>query len=140
MGPSRQGLALVCALVGLTAGVSAVHAQTPGPVGLIDRLAQLGPYLADCVSRGLGDAVFTGQREATFSISFRRDGTIFGEPRRTYSFPAAQIEDQSRFLRLTEEAIKRCAPLPFSKQMGEAIAGRPYRFHTILKPKKDIAA
>ncbi len=100
----------------------------------------MGPYLASCVTRTLGGVKFSGQREATFSLSFRRDGTIFGEPRRTFSFPAAQIEDQARFLSLTEEAIRRCAPLPFSKELGEAIAGRPYHFRYIYKPKKDISA
>jgi hypothetical protein len=127
---------VACALA--AGDARSMQATASGPP--LDRLNQLGPYLAACVTRTIGGVMFTGQRETTFSISFRRDGTLFGEPLRTHSFPAAHIEDQTRFLRLTEDAIRRCAPLPFSKELGEAIAGRPYRFHYIYKPKKDIPA
>jgi hypothetical protein len=118
----------------------AVVAQTAASGPALDRLNQLGPYLAACVTRNIGGESFTGQRETTFRLSFRRDGTLFGDPLRTHSFPAAQIEDQARFLRLTDDAIRRCAPLPFSKELGEAIAGRPYHFRYIYKPKKDLPA
>jgi hypothetical protein len=118
--------------------VSAAVAQTTGPV--IDRIDTLGPYLGLCVEKRLAGAVFAGQREVTFSVSFRRDGSIFGEPRRTHSFPSADTTDQAKFLRMTEDAIRSCAPLPFSKGLGEAIAGRPYRFRYIFKPNKDQPA
>jgi hypothetical protein len=114
------------------------QAQQAGPV--IDRVDTLGPYLGACIEKRLAGEPFTGQREATFSVSFRRDGSIFGQPARTHSFPAADTPDQAKFLRMTEDAIRSCAPLPFSKGLGEAIAGRPYRFRYIFKPNKDQPA
>ena len=120
--------------------VSTAVAQTPQPRAAIDRVDTLSPYLGACVEKRLSGEVFTGQREATFSVSFRRDGSIFGQPTRTHSFPAADTADQAKFLRMTEDAIRSCAPLPFSKGLGEAIAGRPYRFRYIFKPNKDQPA
>jgi hypothetical protein len=123
----------------LALATPSANAQTATGATL-DRLVQMGPYLAACVTRSMGNVTFSGQREVTFIMSFRRDGTLFGEPAHTHSFPAAHIQDQVRFLRITEDAIRRCSPLPFSKELGEAIAGRPYRFRYIYKPKKDIPA
>jgi hypothetical protein len=119
---------------------SAASAQTSANGAVIDRVDTLSPYLGACIEKRLAGAVFTGQREATFSVSFRRDGSIFGQPTRTNSFPAADTADQAKFLRMTEDAIRSCAPLPFSKALGEAIAGRPYRFRYIFKPNKDQPA
>jgi hypothetical protein len=119
---------------------SVVLAQTSPNGAVIDRVDTLGPYLGACIEKRLAGTGFAGQREATFSVSFRRDGSIFGQPARTHSFPAADTADQAKFLRMTEDAIRSCAPLPFSKALGEAIAGRPYRFRYIFKPNKDQPA
>jgi hypothetical protein len=115
-------------------------AQTPSSGPVIDRIDALGSCLGACVEKRLAGTVFSGQREATFSVSFRRDGSIFGQPNRTHSFPLADTVDQAKFLRMAEYAIRACAPLPFSKSLGEAIAGRPYRFRYIFKPNKDQPA
>jgi hypothetical protein len=120
--------------------ISAAAARVPQTGPVIDRVDTLGPYLGACIEKRLAGEPFTGQREAIFSVSFRRDGSIFGQPARTHSFPAANTADQAKFLRMTEEAIRSCAPLPFSKALGEAIAGRPYRFRYIFKPNKDQPA
>jgi hypothetical protein len=134
---NRLPFAVAAVLWALT---SAAVAQTSANGPIIDRVDTLGPYLGACIEKRLTGASFTGQREATFSVSFRRDGSIFGHPTRTHSFPAADTADQAKFLRMTEDAIRSCAPLHFSKALGEAIAGRPYRFRYIFKPNKDQPA
>jgi hypothetical protein len=120
----------------LLASATSASAQSP----VIDRVDTIGIYLGACVERRLQGDVFGSQREVTFSLSFRRDGSIFGDPRRTFSFPAADVPDQARFLLRIQHEIRACAPLPFSKALGEAIAGRPYRFRYIYKPRKDTPA
>jgi hypothetical protein len=135
-----QGSWPIAAAVALGLLAPTASAQTLQASPVIDRVDTLGPYLGACIERRLAGEPFTGQREATFSVSFRRDGTIFGQPARTHSFPAANTADQAKFQRMTENAIRSCAPLPFSKALGEAIAGRPYRFRYIFKPNKDQPA
>ena len=121
---------------GLLVAASPVQAQT------IDHLSALGPYLGDCVNRKLrvSAARHAGRREVTFTLSFRADGTLFGEPRRSYSFPDASGQEQQAFITETAAAIVYCAPLPFSKQLGGAIAGRIYRFQYRLQPSQELRA
>jgi hypothetical protein len=104
---------------------------------VIDRLVEIAPFVSVCLHRQLAGDHFTGQREATFRLAFRRDGSVIGEPRRTYSFPGAETPDQARFLVLISKGMVACAPLPFSNEFGAAIAGRPISIRYIYKPKKD---
>jgi hypothetical protein len=108
----------------------------------IDHLSALGPYLGDCVNRKLSAAGtrHAGRREVTFTLSFRADGTLFGEPRRSYSFPDASGQEQQLFITETAAAIVSCAPLPFSKALGGAMAGRIYRFQYRLQPSQELRA
>jgi hypothetical protein len=69
--------------------------------------------------------------QITFQLSFRRDGSILGEPRITYETPEA-AEDQRYACRLAvAEALTRCTPLPFSESLGWAVAGRPFTMRII---------
>jgi hypothetical protein len=61
----------------------------------------------------------------TIRFAFKRDGEIIAPPWRTYSSHDAPPEVRDRYGAAIDAALKRCTPLPFSKGMGEAIAGRP---------------
>jgi hypothetical protein len=61
----------------------------------------------------------------TIRFAFKRDGEIIAPPWRTYSSHDAPADVREVYGAAIDAALKRCTPLPFSKGMGEAIAGRP---------------
>ena len=125
-------------LIFATLASGAAHAQS------VDRMGLIGPYLGQCVDKRLTDDLSLPdssiRRQVTFSLSFRSDGSIFGQPRRTYSFPSAEVPDQRRFIEAIAREIRACAPLPFSKELGGAIAGRQFLFRYISRANKDLKA
>jgi hypothetical protein len=131
-----------CVIAGAGVAASLLAAVPPVSAQTVSHLSALGPYLGDCVRRKLSasGARHTGRREVTFTLSFRADGTLFGEPRRNFSFPEASGQEQQLFITETAAAIVSCAPLPFSKALGGAIAGRIYRFNYRLQPSQELRA
>ena len=61
----------------------------------------------------------------TIRFAFRRDGEIIAPPRMTYSSQDAPAAVRDLYRDAVDAALKRCAPLHFSKGMAGAIAGRP---------------
>ena len=72
----------------------------------------------------------------TLRVAFRRDGTVIGQPNVTYSMPQRGDPEQERFIAAIFKAITGCAPLPFSKPLGAAIAGRIFTFRYTLTRRK----
>jgi hypothetical protein len=60
----------------------------------------------------------------TVQFAYTRDGEIFGKPRILYESPGATPEQQSAYRMAVAAALARCSPLPFSKSLGNAVAGR----------------
>ncbi len=58
-------------------------------------------------------------------FAFNRDGGIIGEPRVTYATPGIGDDARQVYRRAITEALNRCTPMPFSRGMAGAIAGRP---------------
>ena len=58
-------------------------------------------------------------------FAFKRTGELIGEPRVTYTTPGVDDDTRKTYRRAIDQALERCTPLPFSKGMGGAIAGRP---------------
>jgi hypothetical protein len=63
--------------------------------------------------------------EVSVRLSFDRAGNIIGKPRFTYSTRDASQEQRERYRRAVIDSLARCAPLPLTKGLGGAIAGRP---------------
>ena len=61
----------------------------------------------------------------TVRFALKRDGALIGPPRRTYSSHDAPAAVRDVYAKAAEAAIERCAPLHFTTQMGNAIAGLP---------------
>jgi hypothetical protein len=119
-------------------GILVVAAFT-SPVGaqVIDSVDTVGPWLDLCVTRQLAGQGFSPPRDTTFRLAFRRDGTIMGSPFVTYSRPLRSEPEQQRFIGVMTDAIRSCAPLPFSTGLGAAIAGKIFTFRYTLKRAKD---
>ncbi|WP_246691810.1 MULTISPECIES: hypothetical protein [unclassified Mesorhizobium] len=60
----------------------------------------------------------------TLQFSLRRNGTLIGRPRATYSDLGADPQLSRAFVASILKALDDALPLPFSDSMGGAIAGR----------------
>ena len=65
--------------------------------------------------------------EIGFLVTFNRAGAILGKPRITYESEYASDNDRLLYRTALAEALQRCAPLPFTESLGNAVAGRPLR-------------
>ena len=76
--------------------------------------------------------------EITVQFTFRRDGSLLGRPRITYETRSATDEERIIYRTAVMQALQRCAPMPFTHGMGDAIAGRPLtiRFDDRRTPPK----
>lgn len=63
--------------------------------------------------------------EITLMFSLRRDGTLIGQPRATWSRLSGSSDEQRAFVASVLAALNRALPLPFTDAMGGAVAGRP---------------
>lgn len=63
--------------------------------------------------------------EMSVRFSFKSTGELVAPPRVTYTRSDADPEVKRSYGRAIDAAIERCTPMPFSKEMGGAIAGRP---------------
>jgi hypothetical protein len=58
-------------------------------------------------------------------LSFKRDGEPVGPPRVTYVSPGTPADVRKTYLDAVTASLKRCTPLPFTRGLGGALAGRP---------------
>jgi hypothetical protein len=63
--------------------------------------------------------------EVSIRLSFNRFGNIIGSPRFTYTTREASGAQRDLYRRAVVDSLSRCTPLPLSKGLGGAIAGRP---------------
>jgi hypothetical protein len=71
--------------------------------------------------------------EVTVRLSFSRIGAVIGEPHVTYIRGPTKTELRIEIANSILAAIKACTPLPFTRALGEAIAGRMFaiRFNSL---------
>ncbi|MGO9360129.1 MAG: hypothetical protein ACLP1D_21080 [Xanthobacteraceae bacterium] len=106
------------------AGLGASPAGAEAPV--VNTLAQLFARLAACWKPPpprIGDDGL----QITVVLSFRRDGSLLGKPSIAYETPAATDDDRIRYETALARTLQRCTPMPFTDEMGAAVAGRPLR-------------
>ncbi|HZZ61319.1 MAG TPA: hypothetical protein VFE63_09115 [Roseiarcus sp.] len=103
----------------LLAAASAVAEEAAPANTLIELRRQVGA----CLSRT--PLVASGSR-VTITFMVKRDGSIFGRPRITYSRLEGDVEARGRFLAEAERAVDSCLPLKVTPALGAAIAGRMF--------------
>jgi hypothetical protein len=69
--------------------------------------------------------------EISVRLSFTRDGAVLGEPRFTYLTRGVSQQVRTAYERAVAEALVRCTPLPFTPELGGALAGRPFAIRFI---------
>jgi hypothetical protein len=66
--------------------------------------------------------------QITVLMSFKRNGELFGQPMITFQSREASETARSSYRLAVAQMLKRCASLPFTEALGNAVAGHP---HTI---------
>ena len=102
------------------------------PAHKIDTIRDLFAALRGCwLAPDRDDARDDLQMSVRFA--FKRSGEIIGEPRVTYATPGLEDDTRKTYRRAITEALERCTPMPFTKGMGGAIAGRPIAIRYVDK-------
>jgi hypothetical protein len=90
----------------------------------LDTIAGLFAALRNCWLPPSEDDARPGM-QMSVRFSFKRSGEIIGTPRVTYVTPGAPRETRERYHDAVTASLARCTPIPLSKGLGGAIAGRP---------------
>ncbi|TIN15125.1 MAG: TonB C-terminal domain-containing protein, partial [Mesorhizobium sp.] len=91
--------------------------RSPEPV---DTINEMFSAIVACWEPPPGTAGMT----LTLQFSIRRNGTLIGKPRATYSRLGDDGSLNRAFVASVLEALDKALPLPVSDRMGGAIAGR----------------
>ena len=109
---------------GLRLTVASRIAEGRAPKGPINSLQELYAALRACWEPPPLQEV-SGGMQMSVRFSFKRTGEIVAPPRVTYTSSDADPETRRIYGRAIDAALERCTPMPFSNEMGAAIAGRP---------------
>ncbi|MER8900539.1 hypothetical protein [Mesorhizobium sp. M0514] len=101
--------------------------RSPDPVDTIDEMFDA---IFACWQPPPGSAGLT----LTLSFSIRKNGTLMGKPRATFSHMGDDAALNRVFVTSVLEALDKALPMPLSDSMGGAIAGRPLfpRFTAVI--------
>ena len=73
-----------------------------------------------------GKSVGPAGSRLTIMLMMKRDGSIFGKPRVTFSHLEGDKEARQAFVDDVERAVEACLPFRITPSLGGAIAGRPF--------------
>ena len=113
------------AFAALVSGAVAQTAQPP-----VNTLSEVMAALRACWVPPPLDQSRAGM-QITVQMSFRRNGELFGHPRITFESVGASDDERLAYRIAVAKMLKRCAPLPFTDALGNAIAGRPLTMRLI---------
>jgi hypothetical protein len=132
--PKRTSVAAAQAMIACAAAaacaVAIARAQDSGPA---NTLMELRRQFAGCLAKTpLGPS----GSQVTITFMAKRDGTIFGKPRITFSRLEGDADARRGFVDDAERAVDACLPLKVTPALGGAIAGRPFVI-TLGRPKME---
>ncbi len=78
--------------------------------------------------------------QVTVRLSFTREGAVIGEPRIVFARSTGGRADDAALAASMLAAIRECAPLNFSAQLGAAIAGQVLDIRFIGRSRATIVA
>ena len=126
---SHPHATIACAAIAAALGTSAA-AQKPA----LNTLKDLGAALRACWTPPPLAQSRPGM-QITVQLSFKRNGELFGNPRITFETSGASDDERLAYRIAIAETPKRCAPLPFTAELGNAVAGRPFTMRFIDERK-----
>jgi len=120
--------AMTAAIAASAFGAPVALAEDPPPANtLVELQRQFGACMG---GKSLGPA---GSR-LTIMMMMKRDGSIFGKPRITFSHLEGDKTARQSFVDDAERAVESCLPFRITPSLGGAIAGRPF-FISLGGPK-----
>ncbi len=123
-------VAMIALIAASISGAAPALAQEAAPANTLMDLQR--QFMACMAGKPLGPA---GSR-LTIRLMMKRDGSIFGKPRVTFSHLEGDADARQRFLDEAERAIEACLPFRITPSLGGAIAGRPFVI-TLGRPKPE---
>ena len=108
----------------------ATNAAAQAPQGQINTLNELGAALRACWIPPSLDRSRAGM-QVTVQMSFRRNGELFGKPKVTFKSSGASDDERLAYRIAVAAMLKRCASLPFTDALGNAVAGRPFTMRLV---------
>ena len=118
----------------LAIAVAASSAAAQKPQASLNTLKDIGAALRGCWIPPPMDQSRPGM-QITVLMSFRRNGELFGQPRITFESAGASDDERLAYRIAVAQMLQRCAPLPFTEALGNAMAGRPFRMRLIDERK-----
>ena len=114
----------------LAIAVAASSAAAQKPQAPLNTLKDIGTALQGCWVPPPMDQSRPGM-QITVLMSFRRNGELFGQPRITFESAGASDDERLAYRIAVAQTLQRCAPLPFTEALGNAVAGRPFTMRFI---------
>src|SRR5580704_9419456 len=96
---------------------------------LVDLQRQFGACMAGKPAGPAGSLL-------TIMLMMKRDGSIFGKPRITFSHLEGDRQARQAFVDDVDRAVEACLPVRITPSLGGAIAGRPFVL-TFGRPKTE---
>jgi hypothetical protein len=126
----RSALATIALAAALACAAQAGLADEAAPANtLADLQRQLGACMAGKPAGPAGSRL-------TIMLMMKRDGSVFGKPRITFSHLEGDKESRQAFVDDVERAVEACLPFRITPSLGGAIAGRPFVI-TLGRPKAE---
>jgi len=116
----RRTVAIFAAAVIAGCGQAWAQERACGSRDPVNSIAEMSAAIYACWQPPRG----TGGMSLTLRFSLRRNGTLFGKPRATFSKLGPDDSLNRAFVASVLEALEKALPVPFTDSMGEAIAGR----------------
>ena len=120
--------------LGIAIAAVATSAAAQKPQAQLNTLKDIGAALQGCWIPPPMDQSRPGM-QITVLMSFRRNGELFGQPRITFESAGASDDERLAYRIAVAQMLQRCAPLPFTEALGNAMAGRPFRMRLIDERK-----
>ena len=114
----------------LAIAACATGAAAQAPQRQINTLNELGAALRACWIPPSLDRSRAGM-QVTVQMSFRRNGELFGKPKVTFESSGASDDERLAYRIAVAAMLKRCASLPFTDALGNAVAGRPFTMRLV---------
>jgi hypothetical protein len=127
---SLAALGILIAGAALAIAVVATSAAAQKPQAQLNTLKDIGAALQGCWVPPPMDQSRPGM-QITVQMSFRRNGELFGQPRITFESAGASDDERLAYRIAVAQMLQRCAPLPFTEALGNAVAGRPFTIRFI---------
>ncbi len=121
-GTAGMRLCLVCLAFAFITSHAGAQEPACGSAKPANTLKQLWTALYACWQPPPGSAGM----EITLTFSLRRDGSLIGQPRATWSKLSGSEDQQRAFVASVLAALERQLPLKLTDSLGGAIAGRPF--------------